>query len=112
LIKEATEYNFVITKSYKKDLIKFKSTVKNATQKLEDIFKYLREGKMPPKETNRPHKIEVGKRLSHIPGDIWDIHVGSANSNWILLIGKDDSTRTIYLIAVGSHSQLDNLMHT
>jgi mRNA-degrading endonuclease YafQ of YafQ-DinJ toxin-antitoxin module len=110
ILLESETFTLKETKAYRKGLPAYISKVKEASKKLEDIFKYLRVGQMPPRELNRPHKIEKGKRWSHIPGDIWDIHIGSANSDWILLINRDEANKIINLLAIGTHSKLANLL--
>ena len=106
-------YKIEPTNKFSKDLAIYLSGVKSKKKelaKLYSVFDYLVQGMMPPKELNRPHKI--GK-LNSFPeyGEVWDIHVGSANSNWILLVNQDKETNTMFLLATGTHPYLHKVMH-
>jgi addiction module RelE/StbE family toxin len=95
-----------LTKRYSKDLEKAKRSSRNwnrDAKQLEDVLGVLKTGRMPM--ANRPHKLAMGK-------DVWDIHIGSANSDWILIAQVDKAARIVWLLATGTHAQLDQLLHT
>lgn len=79
---------------YKKDIKRYA----NQPEKLKalfDILKLLEGGKPIPPENN-PHRLKGQYK------DCWECHIGSD----YLLIWMDDSTDTIWLERLGSHSEL------
>ena len=106
------KFKFIQAPRFKKDLGLYLSSVKNKRKelnKLDDVITYLVKGEMPPVDRNKPHKLAPS---NHFPGhsNIWDIHLGSPASNWILLIDIDKKTNTITLLATGTHPYLKKVM--
>lgn len=96
----AKEYELVPSNRYLRELGKIEKASHNwqkDQKELNDVLDVLKTGAMP--QQNRPHKITwQGK-------EAWDIHIGSPNSDWLLVVQQDKATRRIYLLTTGTHSQ-------
>lgn len=106
------KFSIVQSSKFKKDLSLYLSSVKNRNnelKKLTEVLPYLADGMMPPAKKNKPHKLAPS---NHFPGynNIWDIHLGSISSNWLLLVDVDKKLKLITLLATGTHSYLKKTM--
>ena len=100
-LKEDDSYSIQTSGKYEKDLAKFKKSSRNwqrDSHSLDLILSVLKSGKMP--QFNRPHKLEGWGP------NIRDIHLGSAGSDWILILHVDKPNKVITLLRTGTHSHL------
>lgn len=105
----AETFTFNETNRYLKDLKVFKKQSRNWAKdlaKLKAVLDFLEKGQVPT--FTRCHKMD-GSWLRY--PNLWDIHVGSANSDWILLVSIDKKAKVVTFVATGTHSYLDKVMH-
>ncbi len=88
-------YKVQITNKYQKDYIKACKRKLNLTA-LDDVVEILeKNGKLP--SLYKPHKLS-----GNLEG-LWECHV---KSDWLLFWTQDEKSKTITLIATGTHSDL------
>jgi len=91
-------YKVVRSKKFKKDLRRLESSGRFNTNKLRNIVYMLSSGiDLPPLYRNHP--------LHGFDADAWEGHIGS---DLLLVYRKRESILVLYLIRVGSHSDLFN----
>jgi len=99
------DIEIIETNRYAKDLKQMRRGSYNWAkdqEKLNQVLAFLRKGIMPLKEFNA-HKMGGGKH--------WELHIGSPRSNWLLFYDYFPQDRQVYLLATGTHSTHDNILH-